>query len=107
MNAQIQRGDVISIIGPSGTGKSTMLRCLNRLETPTDGKIEAFGQEMTGASAAQLSAIRRRMGMVFQSFNLFAHLTVIEILLLQFLHLAKHVLHLIIRSLTVSQCLLQ
>ena len=82
MNAQIQRGDVISIIGPSGTGKSTMLRCLNRLETPTDGKIEAFGQEMTGASAAQLSAIRRRMGMVFQSFNLFAHLTVIENIML-------------------------
>ena len=82
VNAQIQRGDVISIIGPSGTGKSTMLRCLNRLETPTDGKIEAFGQEMTGASAAQLSAIRRRMGMVFQSFNLFAHLTVIENIML-------------------------
>ncbi len=82
VNAVISKGEVISIIGPSGTGKSTLLRCLNRLETPTEGQIEVLGQPMTGARPAQLSAVRRRMGMVFQSFNLFAHLTVIENIML-------------------------
>lgn len=82
VNAVIHKGEVISIIGPSGTGKSTLLRCLNRLETPTEGQIEVFGQPVTGVKAAQLSAVRRRMGMVFQSFNLFAHLTVIENIML-------------------------
>ena len=82
VNAEIRRGEVISIIGPSGTGKSTLLRCLNRLEPPTGGSVVVFGQELTGAKAAQLSAVRRRMGMVFQSFNLFAHLTIIENLML-------------------------
>ena len=82
VNAVISKGEVISIIGPSGTGKSTLLRCLNRLETPTEGQIEVFGQPMVGAKPAQLSAVRRRMGMVFQSFNLFAHLTVIENIML-------------------------
>ena len=82
VNAVISKGEVISIIGPSGTGKSTLLRCLNRLETPTEGQIEVFGQPMTGVKPAQLSAVRRRMGMVFQSFNLFAHLTVIENIML-------------------------
>ncbi len=82
VNAVINRGDVISIIGPSGTGKSTFLRCINRLETPTEGEIEVFGQPVTGVKPAQLGAVRRRMGMVFQSFNLFAHLTVIENIML-------------------------
>ena len=82
VNAEIRRGEVISIIGPSGTGKSTLLRCLNRLETPTGGSVKVFGQELTTARAAQLSAVRRRMGMVFQSFNLFAHLTIIENIML-------------------------
>ncbi len=82
VNAVINRGDVISIIGPSGTGKSTFLRCINRLETPTEGQIEVFGQPVTGVKSAQLGAVRRRMGMVFQSFNLFAHLTVIENIML-------------------------
>ena len=82
VNAVISKGDVISIIGPSGTGKSTLLRCINRLETPTEGQIEVFGQPVTGVKPAQLSAVRRRMGMVFQSFNLFAHLTVIENIML-------------------------
>ncbi len=82
VNAVINQGDVISIIGPSGTGKSTFLRCINRLETPTEGEIQVFGQPVTGVKPAQLGAVRRRMGMVFQSFNLFAHLTVIENIML-------------------------
>ncbi len=82
VSTEISRGDVISIIGPSGTGKSTLLRCLNRLEEPTAGEITVLGQPLTGAKPQQLHAIRRRMGMVFQSFNLFAHLTVIENIML-------------------------
>ena len=78
VNAEIRQGDVISIIGPSGTGKSTLLRCLNRLEEPTEGQIRVLGQTITGAGARELSAVRRRMGMVFQSFHLFPHLTVME-----------------------------
>ncbi len=82
VNAEIRKGDVVTIIGPSGTGKSTLLRCLNRLEAPTRGSILAFGQEMTTAKPSQLSAARRKMGMVFQSFNLFGHLTVVENIIL-------------------------
>ena len=82
VNTDIFRGDVISVIGPSGTGKSTLLRCVNRLETPTAGEIRVLGQDMVSAKGAQLCAVRRRMGMVFQSFNLFPHLTVIENIML-------------------------
>ena len=82
VNTDIFRGDVISVIGPSGTGKSTLLRCINRLETPTAGEIRVLGQDMAAARGAQLCAVRRRMGMVFQSFNLFPHLTVIENIML-------------------------
>lgn len=78
VNTEIHQGDVISIIGPSGTGKSTLLRCLNRLEEPTAGEIRVLGQTLTGAGPRELSAVRRRMGMVFQSFHLFPHLTVME-----------------------------
>jgi polar amino acid transport system ATP-binding protein len=77
VNADIERGEVISIIGPSGTGKSTFLRCINRLETPTSGEILIDGKSIT-APGADVTAFRRKMGMVFQSFNLFNHLTVIE-----------------------------
>ena len=77
VNTVIRRGDVITIIGPSGTGKSTLMRCINRLETPTDGKVTVFGCDM-GDKKTDLRQLRRRMGMVFQSFNLFEHLTVIE-----------------------------
>ena len=82
VNAQIYGGKVISIIGPSGTGKSTLLRCLNRLETPTNGEIQVLGQNMSNAKTAQLNAARRKMGMVFQNSNLFPHLTVIENIML-------------------------
>ena len=77
VNTSIRRGEVITIIGPSGTGKSTLMRCINRLETPTSGKVTVFGQDM-GDKNTDLTALMRRMGMVFQSFNLFGHLTVIE-----------------------------
>ena len=77
VNADIEQGEVISIIGPSGTGKSTFLRCINRLENPTAGEILIDGKSIT-APGADIAAFRRKMGMVFQSFNLFNHLTVLE-----------------------------
>ena len=77
VNAEINKGDVISIIGPSGTGKSTLLRCINLLETPTSGRIFLDDEEIA-AKGCQLHLVRRKMGMVFQAFNLFPHLMVIE-----------------------------
>ena len=76
-NASIRKGEVISIIGPSGTGKSTFLRCLNGLETPTSGEIYIDGINICDKSS-NISKVRQKMGMVFQSFNLFSHLTVAE-----------------------------
>lgn len=73
----INDGDIISIIGPSGTGKSTLIRCINMLETPTSGQIIFNGTDITDPKC-DLTKIRQKMGMVFQSFNLFNHLTVIE-----------------------------
>ncbi len=81
VNVVIGKGDVISVIGPSGTGKSTLIRCINMLERPTSGKIIFDGVDIT-APKYDLTLARRRMGMVFQSFNLFGHLTVIENLML-------------------------
>ena len=77
VNAVINDGDVISVIGPSGTGKSTLLRCINMLDPPTGGQILLDGEDLT-APGYDLTKARRRIGMVFQSFNLFGHLTVIE-----------------------------
>lgn len=77
VNAVINDGDVISVIGPSGTGKSTLIRCIDLLERPTGGKILLDGADIT-APGYDVTQARRRMGMVFQSFNLFGHLTVIE-----------------------------
>lgn len=77
VNLEIQRGEVISIIGPSGTGKSTLLRCLNLLERPSQGSILFDGVELL-AKGTDVRRIRQKMNMVFQSFNLFTHLTVIE-----------------------------
>ena len=81
VNVVINDGDVISVIGPSGAGKSTLIRCINMLERPTGGQILLDGEDIT-ASGYDLSQARRKMGMVFQSFNLFGHLTVIENLML-------------------------
>ena len=71
----VNRGEVVSIIGPSGSGKSTMLRCLNLLEIPTSGKVIVDGVDIT-AKNVDLDKHRRKMGMVFQHFNLFPHMTV-------------------------------
>ena len=77
INVDIHRGEVISIIGPSGTGKSTFLRCLNLLEQPTGGSIIADGEDIL-AKGYPVNRLRQKMGMVFQSFNLFEHKTVLE-----------------------------
>ncbi len=71
-------GEVVVVLGPSGSGKSTMLRCVNLLETPTAGHILIEDDEITGKSAADVNKLRRDVGMVFQSFNLFPHLTAKE-----------------------------
>ena len=76
ITTEIKKGEIISVIGPSGTGKSTFLRCLNLLETPTGGAIFIDGIPVLDKHT-NVPEIRRRMGMVFQSFNLYAHLTVI------------------------------
>lgn len=81
VEAEIRRGEVISIIGPSGTGKSTFLRCLNQLEMPTGGSIEIDGKSVTDQQA-DLSQVRQKMGMVFQSFNLFNGRTILENIML-------------------------
>ncbi len=77
VSTEIYKGDVISIIGPSGTGKSTFLRCLNQLEEPTAGTVTVDGEVITNPKC-DISKVRRKMGMVFQSFNLFANLNIIE-----------------------------
>ncbi len=76
IDEQIEKGEVVVIIGPSGGGKSTFLRCLNRLEEVTAGRIFIDGEEIT-APKANVNQIRQRMGMVFQHFNLFPHLTIL------------------------------
>ena len=77
VNVTINDGDVISVIGPSGTGKSTLIRCINLLDRPTSGRILVNGRDIT-EKGCNISEVRKKMGMVFQSFNLFGHLTVLE-----------------------------
>ena len=77
VNCEIEKGEVISIIGPSGTGKSTLLRAINMLEPPTSGEIWVDGENIM-AKGYHLDKLRQKMGMVFQNFNLFDHLTVLE-----------------------------
>ena len=72
----INKGEKVVVIGPSGSGKSTFLRCLNRLETPTEGSVIFEGVDITHVSEKELNKIREKMGMVFQHFYLFPHLTI-------------------------------
>lgn len=72
----VLNGEVVSIIGPSGCGKSTLLRCINLLEKPSSGNIILDGVDITNKK--NLTQVRQKMGMVFQQFNLFPHLTVLE-----------------------------
>lgn len=81
INYEIGQGEKIVIIGPSGSGKSTFLRCLNLLETPTSGQIFFEGTEITG-KGIDINKIRQQMGMVFQHFNLFPHLSIMDNLIL-------------------------
>ena len=77
IDLKIEKGDRIAIIGPSGCGKSTFLRCLNMIEPPTSGKIIFEGNDLTNPKT-NLSEVREKIGMVFQQFNLFPHLTVLK-----------------------------
>ncbi|MEE8857828.1 MAG: amino acid ABC transporter ATP-binding protein [Leuconostoc mesenteroides] len=78
VNVAVQKGEVISVIGPSGAGKSTFLRAINMLDAPTSGKVNFEDQDLTNLSEKELDQLREKMGMVFQSFNLFPNLSVIE-----------------------------
>lgn len=77
ISTTIRQGEVVSIIGPSGGGKSTFLRCLNLLEQPTEGKVYFKGQDITDKKL-NTSKFRQRMGMVFQNFNVFPNMTVLD-----------------------------
>jgi|TARA_B100000959_G_C14989783_1_gene627292 ABC-type polar amino acid transport system ATPase subunit len=77
VNLHVAEGEVVVIIGPSGSGKSTILRCINLLEIPTEGSVEVDGYELTDPST-NIDHVRAEVGMVFQQFNLFPHLTVME-----------------------------
>ena len=77
ISTEINRGDVVCVIGPSGSGKSTFLRCLNMLEKPDSGEIIFSGEDLTSPKT-NLNLHRQKMGMVFQQFNLFPHMTVLE-----------------------------
>ena len=77
ISTQIRKGDVVCVIGPSGSGKSTFLRCMNLLETPTGGHIYFEGTDITDPKA-NIDKLRQKMGMVFQQFNLFPHMTILD-----------------------------
>ncbi len=76
IDTHIEKGEKIVVIGPSGSGKSTFIRCLNLMETPTAGTITFDGKDITHLNSKEINLVRQRMGMVFQHFNLFPHLTV-------------------------------
>lgn len=79
IDLEVERGSVVCVLGPSGSGKSTLLRCINLLEPPDAGRILLEGKEITGAAARDgIDFVRRRVGIVFQQFNLFPHKTALE-----------------------------
>ncbi len=78
ISTEIRPGEVVVMIGPSGGGKSTFLRCMNLLDEPTSGKIVFKGEDIVAASEREKNLIRSEMGMVFQHFNLFPHLTILD-----------------------------
>ena len=88
VSAEIEKGEVVVVIGPSGSGKSTFLRCLNLLEVPTDGSIYFNGDNITDKEA-NINLHRQKMGMVFQHFNLFPHMTILQNMTLAPIHLLK------------------
>ncbi|AVJ27167.1 amino acid ABC transporter ATP-binding protein [Achromobacter spanius] len=77
IDLDVSRGELVFMIGPSGSGKSSLLRCCNRLEEPTAGSIHVDGEEIT-APSAELNRIRQNIGMVFQHFNLYRHMSVLS-----------------------------
>lgn len=77
ISTEVEKGEVVALIGPSGSGKSTFLRCLNLLETPTSGTIAIDGVELTNPKT-DIARLRQRIGMVFQHFHLFPHMTVLD-----------------------------
>ena len=81
INLEVAKGERIVVCGPSGSGKSTMIRCINRLEKHDEGKIIIDGKELTD-QVDDINAVRREVGMVFQSFNLFPHMTILKNLML-------------------------
>ena len=78
VSLDVEEGDIFGIIGLSGAGKSTLVRCLNLLERPTSGKVFLHGQDMTALSPAEIRRCRQKIGMVFQHFNLYPHLSVVK-----------------------------
>ena len=88
VSTEIKKGEVVAIIGPSGSGKSTFLRCLNLLEVPTEGSILFEGADITDPKN-NVNALRQKMGMVFQQFNLFPHMTVMKNLIIAPMKLQK------------------
>jgi polar amino acid transport system ATP-binding protein len=78
VDLEVDRAEVVCVIGPSGSGKSTLLRCVNLLEPPDHGSILLEGKEITATAGDGVDFVRRRVGMVFQQFNLFPHKTVLE-----------------------------
>ena len=77
INLEVNKGEKIVVCGPSGSGKSTMIRCINRLEEHQEGKIIVDGTELTG-NVKNIDTVRREVGMVFQQFNLFPHLSILD-----------------------------
>jgi ABC-type polar amino acid transport system ATPase subunit len=78
IDLEVRKGAVVCVIGPSGSGKSTLLRCVNLLEPPDQGRIVLEGDEITGGAGDRVDFVRRRVGMVFQQFNLFPHKSALE-----------------------------